>query len=351
MLQAEDGTSVYGRTMEWGAFDLHSRIVIVPRELELSARMPDGSTGAQWKTRYGVVAVDGLKQPYALDGLNEKGLTAGVFYHPGFAAYTEFDAGKREVSLGPGEVANWILTQFATVAEVRKAIVDMRVVPVVEESLGFAPPIHLLVSDPSGEAIVIEFLNGEVVVFDAPLGVITNAPSYDWHMTNLRNYINLSAVSVPAKTLNGVEFAPLGNGTNMLSLPGDFTPPSRFVRAVAYTQTARPTADGPETIYELFRILDNFNLPVGAAEGSDATPGDDELRSSTLWTTAIDTRNLVLYYHTAHNRRVRAIDLKTINFAALRDVVFIPLDRERAQDIEMVQVGKKKKRSRRARKG
>jgi len=53
----------------------------------------------------------------------------------------------------------------------------------------------------------------------------------------------------------------------MIGLPGDYTPPSRFVRAVAFTQTARPTENGSETMYELFRILDNFNLPLGSAEG------------------------------------------------------------------------------------
>ena len=89
----------------------------------------------------------------------------------------------------------------------------------------------------------------------------------------------------------------------MIGLPGDNTPPSRFIRAVAATQTARPTATGDETIYELFRILDNFNIPLGAAEGSGEakTAG---MRSSTIWTTGYDTKNRVLYYHTQINRRV-----------------------------------------------
>ena len=30
-LKAEDGAIVYGRTMEWGAFDLNSRVSIIPR--------------------------------------------------------------------------------------------------------------------------------------------------------------------------------------------------------------------------------------------------------------------------------------------------------------------------------
>ena len=129
-------------------------------------------------------------------------------------------------------------------------------------------PVHYLVTDASGKAIVIEFLKGELKVFDAPLGVLTNAPSYDWHETNMRNYVNLSPVALPDKKIENLDFKPLGGGSGMIGLPGDFTPPSRFVRAVAFTQTARPTKTGGESMYELFRILDNFNVPLGAAEGT-----------------------------------------------------------------------------------
>ena len=88
-------------------------------------------------------------------------------------------------------------------------------------------------------------------------------------------------------------------------------------------------------MYELFRILDNFNVPLGAAEGEghNATEG---MRSATIWTTAYDTRNLVMQYHTQHNRRVRQLDLKKIDFTKSTDLVHIPLDKEKQQDIDEV---------------
>jgi len=58
----------------------------------------------------------------------------------------------------------------------------VQVVGVLEPATGIAPPIHLIVTDPGGKAIVIEFARKEVQIFDAPLGVITNAPSCDWHL-------------------------------------------------------------------------------------------------------------------------------------------------------------------------
>ena len=217
----------------------------------------------------------------------------------------------------------------------RTAITNVCVVPVTEPALGIAPPVHYLVTEPSGKAIVIEFLKGELKIFDAPLGVITNAPSYDWHETNLRNFINLSPVALPGKKIEDLDFKPLGGGSGMIGLPGDFTPPSRFVRAVAFSKSARATKTGEETIYELFRILDNFNVPLGAAEGE----GEDKnqgMRSSTIWTTGYDTKNLIMYYHTQHNRRVRRVELGKIDFARGTELVRMPLDKEKRQDFEDV---------------
>jgi choloylglycine hydrolase len=172
-----------------------------------------------------------------------------------------------------------------------------------------------------------------LTIFDAPLGVITNAPAYDWHETNLRNYLNLSAVSLPSKKIEEMNFAPLGGGSGMIGLPGDFTPPSRFVRAVAFSQTARPTPTGDETVYELLRILDNFNVPLGAAEG-EGEAKTKGMRSSTIWTTAWDTKNKVLYYHTQNNRRVRKVDFGKIDFSEGREKVRFALDKVKAQDVE-----------------
>jgi choloylglycine hydrolase len=331
-LNSKDGAIVFGRTLEWGAFDLHSRLVVVPRGHEYIATTPDGAPGLAWTVNYGAVGLDAVEKDYIVDGMNEKGLSVNVFYHPGYAAYPEYDVALASSTLSSLDVCQYLLTTCTTVEEVRKALAAVRVVGVIEPALGIAPPIHLIVTEPSGKAIVIEFKNGEVQMYDASLGVITNAPGYDWHLTNLRNYLNLSPVALPSKRIEDMNFAPLGGGTGMIGLPGDFTPPSRFVRAVAFSKSARPLETGDEAMYEVFRILDNFNVPLGAAEGE----GESKiigLRSATLWTTAYNTRGLVMQYHTMHNRRVRQIDLKNIDFATQNQMLRLPLDQDKAQDI------------------
>lgn len=341
-LSSADKGIVYGRTMEWGAFDLHSRVTIIPRGHEFIGLTPDGKIGKKWKAKYGVVGLDLLEKVTLADGMNEKGLTAGLFYHPGFAEYPKYDPAKAEMSITAIDVVHFILTQFATIDEVREGMSQIRVVPVVEKSLGIPVDAHFMVTDSQGKSIVIEFADGKMKIFNNPLGVITNAPNFDWHMINLRNYVNLSAVAIPAKKIENMDFSALGAGSGMIGLPGDFTPPSRFVRAVAFSQTAHPTETSDETVYELFRILDNFNLGLGTAEGSDiGHGGTSKLRSSTLWTTAFDTKNNILYYHTQHNRRVRMVDLATIDFSAIgNSIIYIPLDQKKEQDVVDITPGK-----------
>ena len=330
-LKAADGAVVYGRTMEWGSFDLHSRVVAVPRGHKYASHTPTGKPGFFWQAKYGTVGLDAVGKDVIVDGMNEKGLTVGLFYHPGYAEYQTFSPADAAKSMAPTDLGQFLLTTCATVSEVRTALAGVHVVAVIEPALGITPPLHLLVTESSGKAIVVEFTKGQLKIYDAPLGVITNSPNYDWHETNLRNYINLSPVGIPDKAIGELNFKPLGGGSGMIGLPGDFTPPSRFVRAVAFSKTARPTKTGDETIYELFRILDNFNVPLGASEGieSEKTSG---MRSSTLWTSGYDTKNLIMYYHTQNNRRVRRVDLKKIDFTAGDELMRQPMDKEKSQD-------------------
>jgi choloylglycine hydrolase len=335
-LTGSDGSVVRARTMEWGSFDLKASLDIVPRGYAMSsAVMPDGKAGMSWKAKYGFVGTAGLGRPLFADGMNEAGLSAGLFYLPGYAEYEDYVPALAARSMAPTDVAGYILAQFSTVDEVRAAMAEIHIVAIKEPALGFPAPIHIMVTDPTGKSIVIESVKKEMTIHNAPLGVITNSPTYDWHITNLRNYLNLSAISLPAKTVDSIDFTPLGAGSGMIGLPGDFTPPSRFVRAVAFSKTARKTEGGYDTVRESFRILDNFNVPAAAAEGTDhGATADDKLVSATQFTTAADMKNRVFYYHTQFSRRVRMVDLKKIDFGNIGDkIISRPLDEKRTEDV------------------
>jgi choloylglycine hydrolase len=333
---AEDGGVVYGRTMEWGAFDLNSNVALVPRGYSFTGQTPDGFNGKKWKTKYGFASIDMMGQNIFADGMNEKGLAAGLFYHPGFAVYPDYDKAKAGSTITASDMVSFLLSNYSTTDEVKEGLKDIRVAAVVEKTIGIPIQAHWMVTDASGKSIVIEFKDKKMIIYDNPLGVITNAPYYDWHMTNMRNYVNLSPVAIPTKKIDDLNFAPLGGGSGMIGLPGDFTPPSRFVRAVAWTQTHRPLKDSGEAVYELFRILDNFNVPLGASEGSDDEAKKlEHMRSSTIWTSGWDTSKKALYYHTQNNRRVRKVDVSRFDFS-INGIVRFPLDENKEQDIQDV---------------
>ena len=227
-LKGADGTVAASRTMEWGLFALSPAMTFVPAGTDSSAmKMPDGKDGAKWVTKYDDVGVTILDQMLFGDGMNSEGLNVSLLYLPGFAEYQKYDPAKADISLAPVDFSGFMLTQFATVAEVKKAAETVRVVPVVTPQLGEPAPVHFSVTDKTGDQIIVEFVGGELKIYDKTLGVLTNSPPYDWHISNARNYINLRSVAWPRIDVNGINLAPIGYGTGMLGLPGDFTPPTK----------------------------------------------------------------------------------------------------------------------------
>src|SRR5260221_3471151 len=288
-LIAEDGTVVHARTMEF-AIDIHSEVMMIPRGYARTGTTPDGKEGLNWKAKYASVGLNGVGLPVLFDGVNEKGLAAGTFYFPtsaGYMPYTATDAGK---TIAQWEVGSWILENFASVEEVKTNIGNIVVPAVVFGGWGFAPEVHYIVHDASGKSIVIEYVGGKLNVHDNPLGVITNLPTFDWHMTNLRNYLNFSMTNAPPVQLGSVKLLPTGQGSGMLGLPGDFTPPSRFVRAVAFSQSVFTPKTGEDAVLEAFHVLNQFDIPKGAAREHEKDEHGNVLADYTIWTSASDLK-------------------------------------------------------------
>lgn len=266
-LKAADGGVVTGRTLEFG-FLIPTGIVAIPRGQIFGSDRPIGP-GLSWTSKYAAVGASLKGSASYIDGINEKGLAMGLFYFPTFASYAPTTKETQSKSIAIADFGTWLLTSFATLDEVRAAVQSVAIAPTLVP--GFPPepqPVHFVIYDKTGASIVIEPLDGKLKVFDNPLGVITNSPSFDWHMTNLRNYVALNPRNVPPVTVDGATFPQLGQGSGMLGLPGDLTPPSRFVRAAVFSATAIPSKTAGEAVFQLFHILNNFDIPVGVRETS-----------------------------------------------------------------------------------
>jgi choloylglycine hydrolase len=171
--------------------------------------------------------------------------------------------------------------------------------------------------------VVIEPLDKSLKIYDNPLGVVTNAPTFDWHMTNLRNYVNLTVDNVPPIDLGGIKLAQFGQGSGLRGLPGDFTPPSRFVRAVAFSQSALPSDTAAQAVLQVFHILNNFDIPYGAVRDLE---GGRIHAESTTWTSASDLKNLRWYFRTYGDQSIHSVDVAKSLAAAQGKIRFIKMD-------------------------
>ena len=279
-LKAQDSSVVVGRTMEFPNL-MEAKITVLPRGFAGAGIAPSG-TGRTWTSEHGVVGIDAFGQPgWLTDGINEVGLYAGLLYMPGFCDYTPAQDKDPASCLSIVNTVAFVLGTCASVAEATVAMSGVNVWPWTVQGFGNAPPAHLVLHDGGGASAVIEWRDGEMAVFDNPIGVATNSPHLDWHLLNLRNYLTLQAQNPDSITIEGVQLPIFGQGSGMRGLPADGSGPSRFVRAVAYVATLRPVPNAAELEMSALHVLNNFDIPFGLIRAGDSPGGDDH----TLWST------------------------------------------------------------------
>ena len=331
-LHTADSSTVFARTIEWGGSVLHSGRVAVPRGHIHQSMLPGGAVGGlRFTARYGYVGLTVEQKEFVTEGLNEAGLSAGLFYFPGYGSYAEYDPSDAARTISDFQLVSWILSSFATVDEVREAIDSVTVVGIDPRS----STVHWRVGDRSGREIVIEIIGGTAHVYDNHVGVLTNSPGFEWHVTNLNNYVNLRPGTASQGRMGDTATSSFGAGSAFLGLPGDVTPPSRFVRAAFYKATA-PTHDtADEAVIEAFHILNNFDIPIGVEHADGKVP--DGLPSATQWTTCTDVTGGRLYYRTAWCSTIRCMDISGTDFEKIK-YSYTPLDDTQGERIEQVKL-------------
>lgn len=312
LMQAENGSAVNGRTLEFG-IELDTNVAVIPRNMEFFGKTPLGK-GLAYKSKYAAVGAFCFDDIVIMDGMNEKGLTAAAFYFPHFASYAKVTNENQAKALSPADFPHWILTQFATLDEVKAALNSVVIAPTVLNGWGNEPPpMHYIVYDQKGKSIVIEPLEGTLKVYENELGVITNSPTFDWQVTNLNNYINLSPVNVDTNQLRGLKLFVFGQGTGMIGLPGDFTPPSRFVRAAFFSSAALPVATSDLAVDQTFHILNQFDIPLGVVR--QKTQGKMAY-DYTMLTSVKNPETLEYFYRSYQDQAIQFVDLRQFDFNA-----------------------------------
>lgn len=99
-LTVKDGSKIVARTIEWGGSDLNSQYVIVPRGYEQRSYVPGGQqTGMKFTAKYGYVGLAVEQKEFVAEGLNEAGLSAGLFYFPNYGQYEAYNPAQQASSM------------------------------------------------------------------------------------------------------------------------------------------------------------------------------------------------------------------------------------------------------------
>lgn len=331
-LHARDGSTISARTIDWARAATDNIYMIIPRGHNEQSLLPDGSqNGLQFTAKYGFIGLGAERPEFVIDGTNEVGLNAALFYFPDYGEYQKYDESMRDITLSDVQVVSWILANFASIDELKDSINNVRIV----STEAGASTVHWRITEPNGRVAVMEIINGTPTFHEDEIGTITNSPEFTWQHTNLNNYVNLKSGTADPMQLGPDTLKSFSGGTGLLGLPGDFSSPSRFVRAAFFSNMTIQQPDGPNTINQAFHILNNFDVPFGTA----FAPGREPVKmpSATQWTIASDLKNKVIYYHTMYNRTIRKIDMSEINFETV-PFQYSPLDDVKTETIVPVQI-------------
>ncbi|PQD94043.1 choloylglycine hydrolase [Pradoshia eiseniae] len=298
-LRTIEGNHLFGRNMDLD-YNFKQSVILVPRGFEYTHI----ATGEAVKSKYAILGMGTImdKHPMFAEAFNEKGLACAGLNFEGYAAW-EKDLAEDKINIAPSDFILWVVSNFESIEQLRPVLAD---VCIVEKSLNEnipIPTLHWMVTDKEGECLVIEKTEEGLRVFTNHVGVLTNSPTFDWHITNLSRYLGLSTHQPKEINWGDEQLKLLGVGAGAQGLPGDYLSTSRFVKAAFLRNNAALGNDEHSGIVEFFRILNNVSM----VRGSVMT--NHQNYDITQYTSCMCLEKGVYYYTTYNNLQINAIDM------------------------------------------
>ena len=272
------------------------QVVVTPRRFSFPLRYLPSMTAHHALIGMAVVA---RGVPLYFEATNERGLSMAGLSFPGEAVYHAPTDGKDNVC--PFELIPWVLVRCADVAQAREALARVQVVDTPFSPEMPLTPLHWLVADGNG-SLTVESVAAGLRVYENPVGVLTNSPPFPYHMTRLRDFSALHESAPNDRLCPGVSLEPYSLGMGALGLPGDFSSPSRFVRAVFVKSRSRCVPEGEE-VAQFFHVLSAVAMPKGCVRTDSGT------YEYTRYSSCCRTDRGVYYYTTYGDGTPRAADL------------------------------------------
>ena len=301
-----------GRTLDY-EFSYGEKIAIMPRNYPLQYRH-----GLKNIEHYAMIGMAHVVEDYPLyyDAVNEKGLGMAGLNFVGNAFYHDVEEGA--VNVAQYEFIPWILSQCASLNEAKKLIQTMNLVNTpYNEQLPVAS-LHWIIADQSG-SITVESVKEGLNIYENPVGVLANNPSFDKQLFNLNNYMSLSPKQPQNLFSKELDLQTYSRGMGALGLPGDLSSMSRFVR-VAFTKMNGQSRDNErDSVNQFFHILGSVEQQRGCCEVAD---GKYEI---TLYTSCCNASKGIYYYTTYENHQINAVDMNKTDLESSELTRYTPI--------------------------
>jgi penicillin V acylase-like amidase (Ntn superfamily) len=266
-----------------------------------------------------------------IEGQNSAGLGISANF---LAAYTEYQTVNKtdQYYMSIIQFGTWLLANFATIAEVEKELPKYKIWGSNKVNLGPAPPtIHYIITDKSGANIVVEFIKGQLHIYTNTVGVLSNEPTYDWHLANLGGYIALSKRRSASVTTPAGDVSQLDQGAGVFGLPGDFSSPARFLRATFLRYYSDPVKTDAQAVQLAIHILNNVDVPYGVIKRNlnNEKTASDKVKPNTeiiytQWLAVKDLTHNKLYF-SDYNHRGTMLTINLDKFFVLPEPKNIPI--------------------------
>jgi choloylglycine hydrolase len=289
----------FGRNLDL-EYSYNETVTVTPRNYVFTFRQVDAL-----RSHHALIGISTNVDGYPLyyDATNEKGLSMAGLNFPENADYKPEDPNK--INITPFEFIPWVLGQYETVTEVKEVLKGINLVNISFSKEYPLSPLHWIISDRE-ESITVESVKEGLHVYDNPVGVLTNNPTFDKQLFNLNNYMTLSIDPPKNNFAPDLGLDTYSRGMGAIGLPGDLSSSSRFVKAVFTKMNSVSGNSESEAISQFFHILGSAAQQRGCVRLGDKY-------EITIYSSCCNTDKGIYYYTTYENSQISGVDMHKEN--------------------------------------
>lgn len=310
----------FGRNLDL-EISYNETVTVTPRNYPLRFRR-----AGSLENHYAMIGMATVIEGYPLyyDATNEKGLSMAGLNFPGNADYKPEAEGKDNVT--PFEFIPWILGQCEDLTQARELLERLNLVQIPFSPQFPLTPLHWIISDRE-HSLTVELVREGLKIYENPVGVLTNNPTFDMQLFTLNNYRNLSAKQPENRFSDSLDLPLYSRGMGAMGLPGDASSSSRFVRAVFTKLNSISGESEADSVTQFFHILGS----VAMQRGCVCVEADKY--EYTLYSSCCNVDRGIYYYTTYGNSRITGVDMHRENLEG-SEVVAYPLFKEQQIEIQ-----------------